>query len=272
MWGPLKNIIFAVFLILVSVNAVHAETLILASTTSTQNSGLFDYILPTIEKETGVRVHVVAVGTGAAIKLARNGDADVLMVHHKPSEEKFVSDGYGVERYDLMYNDFVLLGPQSDPAEIAGLNDLATVLQKIASTKSIFVSRGDDSGTHKREVELWKIAGVSAVANSGSWYLESGSGMGATLNTAVAMQGYVLADRATWLSFQNKQNMAILFEGDKRLFNQYGIVMVNPDRYPHVKSSAAHKLIHWLLSAKGQVKISSFNIGGEQLFTPNALP
>ncbi|WP_085902656.1 substrate-binding domain-containing protein [Kiloniella majae] len=242
----------------------------LASTTSTQNSGLFDYLLPLFKKQTGVEVHVVAVGTGAALKLARNGDADVLMVHHKTSEEKFVSDGYGVERFDVMYNDFVLVGPDSDPAEVKGTQTIAEALNKIKTKQAIFLSRGDDSGTNKRELELWKASGSNPKSASGDWYRETGSGMGATLNTTVAMQGYTLTDRATWISYKNKQNMEILFEGDKRLFNQYGVIVVNPEKFPHVKIKPAETFVNWIVSSKGQKAIAGYKLSGEQLFIPNA--
>ncbi len=242
----------------------------LASTTSTQNSGLFDYLLPLFKEQTGVEVHVVAVGTGAALKLARNGDADVLMVHHKTSEEKFVSEGYGVERFDVMYNDFVLVGPDNDPAGVKGTQTIVEALGKIESKQVIFLSRGDDSGTNKRELELWKANGSNPKSASGAWYRETGSGMGATLNTAVAMQGYTLSDRATWISYKNKQNMEILFEGDERLFNQYGVIVVNPEKFPHVKVEPAEIFVNWLLSEEGQSTIASYKVSGKQLFIPDA--
>ncbi|MEH6632949.1 MAG: substrate-binding domain-containing protein [Halopseudomonas aestusnigri] len=248
-----------------------AESIILASTTSTQNSGLFDHILPVFTKDTGITVNVVAVGTGAALKLARNGDADILMVHHKTSEETFVKDGFGVERFDLMHNDFVLVGPDNDPADIKNTKNIVNALKQIEKKQSPFLSRGDDSGTNKRELELWYEAGFDPKSISGGWYRETGSGMGATLNTAVAMQGYALTDRATWLSYKNKQNMKVLFEGDKRLFNQYGIIVVNPDKYPHIKIKAANRFVSWLLSPKGQSLIASYKVSGEQLFTPDAV-
>ncbi|WP_417433498.1 substrate-binding domain-containing protein [Kiloniella sp.] len=242
----------------------------LASTTSTQNSGLFDYLLPLFKKQTGVDVHVVAVGTGAALKLARNGDADVLMVHHKTSEEKFVADGYGVKRFDVMYNDFVLVGPDSDPAKVKGSETIVDALNNIKTKQSVFLSRGDDSGTNKRELELWKANGDNPKSASGDWYRETGSGMGATLNTAVAMQGYALTDRATWISYKNKQNMEILFEGDERLFNQYGVIVVNPEKFPHVKVKPAETFVNWIISSKGQEAIAGYKLSGEQLFIPNA--
>lgn len=243
-----------------------------ASTTSTQNSGLFDYLLPKFQEKTGIEVRVVAVGTGAAIRLARKGDADVLLVHHKPSEEKFVADGFGVKRFDLMYNDFIIAGPKSDPAGINGMKDVAAALAKVADSKSSFASRGDDSGTHKKEKSLWKDAGVNVKDASGSWYKETGSGMGATLNMAAASDSYVLADRGTWLSFKNRQNLDILVEGDKRLFNQYGVTLVNPEKYPHVKVAEGQAFIDWLISDEGQKVIGAFKINGEELFIPNADP
>ncbi|KLN59782.1 sulfate transporter [Kiloniella spongiae] len=242
----------------------------LASTTSTQNSGLFDYLLPLFKEQTGIEVHVVAVGTGAALKLARNGDADVLMVHHKTSEETFVSEGYGVERFDVMYNDFVLVGPDNDPSGVKETETIVDALGEIKAKQAIFLSRGDDSGTNKRELELWKANGDNPKTASGSWYRETGSGMGATLNTAVAMQGYTLSDRATWISYKNKQNMEILFEGDERLFNQYGVIVVNPEKFPHVKEEAAKIFVNWLLSEEGQSTIASYKVSGQQLFIPDA--
>ena len=242
-----------------------------ASTTSTQNSGLFDYILPLFEKKTGIQVRVVAVGTGQAIRLARNGDADVLFVHHRPSEEKFVAEGFGVRRFGVMYNDFVVVGPDDDPARIAGMTDAAAALKKIAGARAPFVSRGDDSGTHKNELGLWRAAGVDVVRASGSWYRETGSGMGATLNTASAMQGYALADRGTWLSFRNRAGMRVLVEGDERLFNPYGVILVNPRKFPHVKADLGRAFIAWLISPEGQAAIGAFRINGEVLFKPNAM-
>ncbi len=241
-----------------------------ASTTSTKNSGLFDHILPLFEKKTGIQVRVVAVGTGQAIRLARNGDADVLFVHHRPSEEKFVADGFGVQRFGVMYNDFVISGPKDDPARIAGMRDAAKALEKIAGARAPFVSRGDDSGTHKKELALWRAAGVDTARASGTWYRETGSGMGATLNTASAMQGYALADRGTWLSFKNRAGLRVLVEGDTRLFNPYGIILVNPERHPHVKADLGREFIAWLISPEGQAAIGDFRINGEILFKPNA--
>jgi tungstate transport system substrate-binding protein len=252
--------------------AVHAQDtfIVVQSTTSTQNSGLFDHILPIFQDKTGIEVRVVAVGTGQAIKNAENGDGDVLFVHAKAAEEKFVADGHGVERSDVMYNDFILVGPPADPAGIAGTKDITAALTKIAETEAPFASRGDDSGTHKAELKLWKEAGVDAAAASGDWYRETGSGMGATLNTGTAMGAYVLTDRATWISFGNKGDYQIAVEGDDRLFNQYGIILVNPDKHASVKADAGQAFIDWVLSAEGQQAIADYKIEGQQLFFPNA--
>ena len=248
-----------------------AETFItVASTTSTQNSGLYDYILPRCTTKTGITVRVIAGGTGQAVRLARNGDADVLFVHHKASEEKFVADGFGIRRFDVMVNDFVLLGPESDPAVVGGEEDIAEALSKIAGAKAAFASRGDDSGTHKKEMSLWKASGADPKAASGSWYRETGAGMGATLNIASAMNAYVLTDRATWLKLSNKGALKILVEGDKRLFNHYGIILVNPKRHPHVKVKEAQAFIDWVLGAEGQAAIGAYRIEGRQAFFPNA--
>jgi len=241
-----------------------------ASTTSTANSGLFDYILPIFTKKTGIDVRVVAVGTGQAIRIAEKGDADVLFVHHRPSEEKFIAEGFGVKRYDVMVNDFVIVGPKSDPAGIMGGHDAAKALSGIAAKKAVFVSRGDDSGTHKRERSVWKAAGIDPLKASGTWYRESGSGMGATLNTASAMEGYTLADRGTWLSFKNRGALVVQVEGDKRLMNPYGVMLVNPKKYAHVKAEEGNKFINWLISSEGQATIGSFKINGQILFKPNA--
>ena len=241
-----------------------------ASTTSTQNAGLFDHLLPLFEAETGIEVRVVAVGTGQALRLARNGDADLLLVHDKPSEEAFVAEGYGSERFDLMYNDFVVVGPAADPAGIAGAGDAAAALASIAAVEAPFVSRGDDSGTHRREQALWAAAGVDPTGASGTWYREAGQGMGATLNTATMMEAYTLADRGTWLSMRGRLDLRILAEGDARLRNQYGITLVSPRRHPHVKAVLARRFAEWLLSPTGQAAIDGFTIDGERLFIPNA--
>ncbi|HEY5597771.1 MAG TPA: substrate-binding domain-containing protein [Kiloniellales bacterium] len=241
-----------------------------ASTTSTENSGLFTHLLPIFQDKTGIEVRVVAVGTGQAIKLAQNGDADVLFVHHKPSEEKFVAEGYGVKRFDVMYNDFVIVGPKADPAGVRGGHDAVDALQKIAAAKAAFASRGDDSGTHKMEQSLWQAAGIDAAAASGQWYRETGSGMGATLNAAAGMGAYALTDRATWISFKNKADLELVVEGDKRLFNQYGVILVNPAKFPHVKERDGQAFVDWLIGPDGQKTIADFHVDDQQLFFPNA--
>ena len=241
-----------------------------ASTTSTQNSGLFEYLLPLFQKKTGIEVRVVAVGTGQAIQLGERGDADVLLVHHKPSEEKFVQDGHGVKRFDVMYNDFVIVGPKADPAGIRGQHDPVAAMQKIAAAKAPFASRGDDSGTHKLELELWKAANVDPKAASGQWYRETGSGMGATLNTASGLDTYTLTDRATWISFKNKGELEVLVQDNPHLFNQYGVILVDPAKHPNVKVKDGQAFIDWLLSAEGQKAIASFKVDNQQLFFPNA--
>ena len=246
--------------------------IIVQSTTSTQNSGLFEHILPLFTKKTGIEVRVVAVGTGQALKNAENGDGDVVLVHSQPDEEKFVADGWGVKRYPVMYNDFIIVGPAADPAKIAGLKQAPEALKKIAEAKAPFASRADDSGTHKAEVKLWGEAGVDPKASSGTWYLETGSGMGATLNTAVGKQAYALTDRGTWLAFSNKDDFKVLVEGDDKLFNQYGVILVNPTRHPNVKVKEGQAFIDWLVSSEGQAAIASYKIDGQQLFFPNARP
>ncbi len=244
--------------------------IVVQSTTSTQNSGLFDHILPIFQKKTGIEVRVVAVGTGQAIKNAVNGDGDVLFVHAKPAEEKFVADGFGVSRADVMYNDFVIVGPSDDPAGVAGSSDVTAALKTIADAKALFASRGDDSGTHKAERRLWKAAGIDPTASSGDWYRETGSGMGATLNTGTGMGAYVMTDRATWISFGNKGDYRIAVEGDPVLFNQYGVILVNPEAHPHVKALLGQQFIDWLLSKEGQDAIADYKVDGQQLFFPNA--
>ncbi|PKQ13226.1 MAG: sulfate transporter [Alphaproteobacteria bacterium HGW-Alphaproteobacteria-1] len=246
------------------------EFILVQSTTSTQNSGLFDHILPLFQAETGIEVRVVAVGTGQAIKNAENGDGDVLFVHAKAAEEKFVAEGHGVSRADVMYNDFVIVGPANDPAGVAGMNDVTAALAKLAGAEAPFASRGDDSGTHKAELRLWKAAGIDVQAASGGWYRETGSGMGATLNTGTGMGAYILTDRATWIAFGNKGDYQIAVEGDERLFNQYGIILVNPERHPHVKAEAGQAFIDWVLSGDGQAAIAGYLVDGQQLFFPNA--
>jgi tungstate transport system substrate-binding protein len=242
----------------------------LASTTSTENSGLLAHIVPLFERETGIAVRVVAVGTGQAIRLGENGDADVLLVHHTPSEERFVAEGHGVERFDVMYNDLVIVGPEHDPAAIGGLAFAVEAFAAIAHARAPFASRGDDSGTHKAEAALWAAAGVDVAAASGGWYRELGAGMGATLNTASALGAYALSDRATWATFANRGPLVLLVHGDPALFNQYGVILVDPVRHPHVKAAEGRAFIAWLLSPAGQAAIASFRVGGEPLFFPNA--
>lgn len=245
--------------------------IIVASTSSTQNSGLFDHILPIFQKHSGIEVRVLAVGTGQAIRLAQNGDADVLFVHHKPSEEKFVAERFGVRRYDVMYNEFVVVGPAADPAGIADMAHAEAALAKIADSQAPFVSRGDDSGTHKREKALWRAAGIDDVGQlSPSWYREAGSGMGATLNIAAAMAAYTLADFGTWLNFNNRLDLETMVRGDPVLFNPYGVILVNKERHPHVKSDLGQRFIDWLISPAGQAAITAFTINGERAFTADA--
>ena len=246
--------------------------IVVASTTSTQDSGLFDYLLPLFTKKTGIEVRVVAKGTGQAIDLAKKGDADVLFVHDKKSEEQFVADGFGVKRFEVMYNDFIIVGPQADPVGIKGMSEAPAALAKIATAAAPFASRGDDSGTHKAELRLWKEAGVDVKAASGTWYRETGSGMGPTLNTAAGMEAYALADRGTWLAFKNKGDLQILVEGDKRLFNQYGIMLVNPSKFPHVKAADGQAFVDWVISPEGQQAIANYKIEGQQVFYPNHQP
>lgn len=249
----------------------HAQDMFitLASTTSTEQSGLFKTLLPSFQKKTGIQVRVVALGTGQALDVARRGDADVVFVHDKAAEEKFVAEGYGVRRHDVMYNDFVLVGPKSDPANAKG-RDIVGALRRISKAEATFVSRGDKSGTHAAELRYWAMAGVELPRRKATWYREVGSGMGPTLNTAAAMNAYTLADRGTWLSFRNRRDMAVLVEGDERLFNQYGVILVNPFRHPHIKKDLGQAFIDWLISSEGQAAIAGYKIGGEALFFPNA--
>lgn len=256
---------------LMSIPAVMADQITLSSTTSTENSGLFEHILPKFTEQTGIEVRVIAVGTGQAIRIARNGDADVLLVHHRPSEERFVAEGYGVERIPVMYNDFVLLGPSEDPADVMSATSAIDAFRRIGDAGALFASRGDDSGTHKAELGLWQGAGLAPESRD-SWYRELGAGMGATLNAAVAMGAYTLCDRATWISFANKHSHRIVFEGDAALFNQYSVIAVNPVRHPHVNTAAANSFVEWLSHWRGQSAISSFRLQGMQLFFPNASP
>jgi tungstate transport system substrate-binding protein len=246
------------------------KSIVVASTTSTQDSGLFSHILPMFKAKTGIDVKVVAQGTGQALDTARRGDADVVFVHAKPAEEKFLSEGFGVKRYPVMYNDFILIGPKADPAGVKGSKDIVAALGAIKAKGADFISRGDKSGTHQAEINLWKVAGVDIGKDKGPWYKEIGQGMGAALNTASASNAYVLADRGTWLSFKNRGDLVIAVEGDKRLFNQYGVMLVNPEKYPSVKKDLGQQLIDWLVSSEGQKAIADYKINGEQLFYPNA--
>jgi tungstate transport system substrate-binding protein len=242
------------------------------STTSTQNSGLLDDLLPKFTEKTGIEVRVVAVGTGQAIKNARNGDGDVLLVHARAAEKKFVAEGHGVKRFDLMYNDFVIVGPAADPAKVGGMTDATAALRRIAAARSVFASRGDDSGTHKKELQLWQDAGIDVAAVSGSWYRETGSGMGATLNIAAGMGAYAMTDRATWIAFRNKGGLKILVEGDEALFNQYGIILVNSAKQKKRKAEWGQAFIDWMLGGEGQAAIAAYEVDGQQLFFPNARP
>jgi len=267
-----RNVLVALLFSILPILPVFAQDkfMVVASTTSTEQSGLFGYLLPIFEKDSGIKVHVVALGTGQALDMAKRGDADVAFVHDTAAEEKFIAEGSGVKRYPVMYNDFVLIGPKSDPAKIAGGKDILAALVKIQGAQAPFVSRGDRSGTHAAELRYWKDAGVDLEAKKGAWYRDLGSGMGPTLNTASSMNAYVLADRGTWLSFKNRADLAILVEGDKRLFNQYGVMLVNPAKHPHVKADLGQQFIDWLVSPRGQTAIAGYTIGGEQLFFPNA--
>lgn len=241
-----------------------------ASTTSTDQSGLFAHLLPEFERTTGIQVRIIALGTGQALEAGRRGDADVVFVHDQAAEAKFIADGHGVGRKRVMYNDFVLIGPSVDPAGVAGGQDILSALQKIESRRAMFVSRGDNSGTHAAELRYWKAAGIDPSTRKGSWYRELGAGMGAALNTAAAMSAYLLSDRATWLAFKNRAGLSILVEGDRQLFNQYGVMLVNPARHPHVRKEWAQLFVNWLVSPEGQSSIAGYRINGEQLFFPNA--
>lgn len=263
--------LFAVLLAWAVIPAIaNSGAIILQSTTSTRNSGLYEHLLPIFSGETGIEVHVVAVGTGQALKNARNCDGDVVLVHAREAEEAFIAAGYGVERFDLMYNDFVIVGPPSDPAGIAGMDDASAALARIAASRSALASRGDDSGTHKKELSLWQAANTDPGTGSGEWYLETGSGMGATLNVAVAKGAYTLTDRASWITFGNKLDFEVLVEGDGALFNQYGVMRVNPERCPESNAIAGGRFVDWLLSPTGQQAIAAYRLDGEALFTPNA--
>jgi tungstate transport system substrate-binding protein len=246
------------------------KSIVVASTTSTQDSGLFEYLLPLFTKKTGITVKVVAQGTGQALDTGRRGDADVVFVHAKSAEEKFLAEGQGVQRFPVMYNDFVLIGPKSDPAHIKGMKDVAKAFQTIKDKKADFISRGDRSGTNIAELKLWKDAGIDIEKDKGPWYKSIGQGMGAALNTAGASNAYVLSDRGTWIHFKNKGDLAILVEGDKRMFNQYGVMLVNPAKHPNVKKELGQQFIDYLISPQGQKDIANYKINGEQLFYPNA--
>jgi len=246
--------------------------IVVASTTSTENSGLYSFVLPRFSEQTGIEVRVVAVGTGQALHIAQNGDADVLLVHHRPSEDQFISQGYGVTRYDLMYNDYILVGPRDDPASVLSAANVIGAVQRIATNKSLFISRGDDSGTHKKELELWNQSGIDTTKVGNGWYQETGRGMGGTLNMASALDAYTLTDRATWLKFGNKGRLDILFQSDPPLFNPYGIILVNPEKHPHIKTRDGQTFIEWMLSEAGQTLIADYRILGQQAFFPTAKP
>ena len=266
------GLIARVFLLLSLAFSAHAQPgfITVASTTSTEQSGLFKHLLPIFQKRSGIEVRVVAQGTGQALDTGRRGDADVVFVHAKPLEEKFVAEGYGLKRFEVMYNDFILVGPKADPAQVRGTKDIVAALKRIKASKAPFASRGDRSGTHFAEVNLWQAGGIDIAREKGGWYRETGSGMGPTLNTASAMNAYALADRGTWLSFKNRGELVVAVEGDRRLFNQYGVILVNPEKHPHVKQALGQTFIDWLVSDGGQEAIAAFKVNGEQLFFPNA--
>jgi tungstate transport system substrate-binding protein len=267
--SPLAWAILAAALVQSAPASAEDRSIVVASTTSTQDSGLFGYLLPIFKAKTNIEVKVIAQGTGQALDTARRGDADVVFVHAKSQEEKFLAEGFGVKRFDVMYNDFVLIGPKRDPAGVKG-RDIETALMTIEAKAAPFVSRGDNSGTHSAELALWKQAGIDIAAAKGPWYREIGQGMGAALNTASAVNGYVLSDRGTWISFKNRCDLEISVEGDKRLFNQYGVMLVNPEKYPSVKKELGQIFVDWLVSAEGQAAIAGYKIDGQQLFFPNA--
>ena len=265
-----KNIYLLLFFAMAESAFAQDSFIIVASTTSTEQSGLFRHLLPVFEKKTGIQVRVVALGTGQALDMARRGDADVVLVHDQVAEEKFVAERFGVRRFEVMYNDFVLVGPRSGAAKIVGGKDILAAYKKIAAAKAPFASRGDKSGTHAAELRLWQAAGVDPQSGKGTWYRETGSGMGPTLNTASAMNAYAFADRGTWLSFKNRGELAIVVEGDQRLFNQYGVMLVNPLKHTHVKKEFGQAFVDWLISPEGQKTIAGYKIGSDQLFFPNA--
>ena len=268
-----KIIKFVALGLWIFVQTAHGQNFItLAAATSTRNAGLLDWILPLYQQKTGVKVRVVSVGTGAALRLGQNGDVDILWVHHRPSEEKFIAAGYGVKRYDVMYNNFVLVGPKHDPAGVKNLASITKAFARIAITQPIFVARGDDSGTDFKEKALWHQLGLEPTRFAGRWYRQTGAGMGASLNIASAMQAYILADRGSWLAFKNRNAMQILVAGDRQLFNPYSIILVNPNRHPHIKAEQGQAFIDWLVSGEGQQAIAAFRLSGENPFTPNAKP
>ena len=266
----MRRALLACVLALALPAAAQPRFITVASTTSTEQSGLFKHLLPIFERRSGIQVRVVALGTGQALDMGKRGDADVVFVHAKPLEEKFVAEGWGVQRFEVMYNDFVLVGPKADPAKIGGTKDIVAGLQRIKSAQAPFVSRGDKSGTHFAELQLWKAAGVDMASDKGLWYRDTGSGMGPTLNTAAGMNAYALTDRGTWLSFKNRGDLVISVEGDQRLFNQYGVMLVNPAKHPHVKKDMGRAFVDWVISPEGQQAIAGYKISGEQLFFPNA--
>jgi tungstate transport system substrate-binding protein len=272
LFGKFNKNKYLCLLLCLAVNAFAQDKFItVASTTSTEQSGLFKHLLPIFEKKSGIQVRVVALGTGQALDIARRGDADVVFVHDKEAEEKFLAEGFGVKRFEVMYNDFVLVGPKSDPAKLAGGNDILAAYKKIAEARAPFASRGDKSGTHAAELRLWKLAAIDPQSGRGTWYRETGAGMGPTLNTASAMNAYAFTDRGTWLAFRNRGELTILVAGDQRLFNQYGVMLVNPARHPHVKKDLGQAFVEWVISPEGQQTIATYKIGGEQLFYPNAV-
>jgi tungstate transport system substrate-binding protein len=267
----MKHILAGVLVAAATLPAMAQQKFItVASTTSTEQSGLFKHLLPIFEKKTGIQVRVVALGTGQALDMGKRGDADVVFVHAKPLEERFVAEGFGVRRFEVMYNDFVLVGPKADPARVAGGKDVLEAFRKVKAAQAPFVSRGDKSGTHFAELEMWQTSGIDIAKDKGSWYRDTGQGMGPALNSAAGMNAYILADRGTWLSFKNRAELAVLVEGDTRLFNQYGIILVNPAKHPTVKKDLGQAFVDWVISPEGQKAIAEYKIGGEQLFFPNA--
>ena len=276
MTGPrrrlLRGVLAGTLSVLAGAAAQAREALLIASTTSTEQSGLFRHLLPEFTRQTGIEARVVALGTGQALDVARRGDADAVLVHDRAAEERFVADGHAKRRDDVMYNDFVLVGPSADPARVAGLVDIAEAFRRIAAAGAAFVSRGDRSGTHAAELRYWEAAGVALPGRRNAWYRDTGSGMGSALNTAAALEAYLLSDRGTWLSFRNRGTLRVLLEGDPSLFNPYGVMVVDRERHPHVRHEAAQRFVDWLLSPAGQRAIAAFRIGGEQAFFPNASP